>query len=181
MPDLKLAYLKVVHLAPHVYAGGLMVVDERGLPLDFRYTDPVTPSRVQQILYGKALERHVKQDVIFHHLADKIEPKPAFLLVDEEQLLGATGVPTVLVVETRLAPLHQATELQVISDVEYLLQLGETGSPLRFKFAKAEPGLADKLADALLAATRQGLEPTEPFGRVRGAVETLCSPSTERD
>jgi hypothetical protein len=179
---LKLGYLKVVHLAPGSFAGGLMVVDARGLPLDFRYTEPVTPSKVQQVLYGKSLDRHVRQDVIFKHLAEKIEPKPAYLFVDEEILLGlSAAAPLVLVNETRLAPLREAAQLQAVSETEFLLQAGETGSPLRFKLSKAEPGLAEKIADALLEVSREGLDPTEPFGRIRAALNELCAPSSARE
>jgi hypothetical protein len=175
----KLGYLKIVNLGPHAFAGGLMIVDARGLPLDFRYTDPVNPSKVQQILYGKALDRHVRQDVIFKHLAEKMEPRPALLLVDDEVLLGlGASVPVVMVVETRLAPLREVAQLQPASETEYLLQAAETGSPLRLKLPKAEAGLPEKVAEFLLEAVSQGLDPVEPFNRIRGAVEALCVPSS---
>lgn len=180
--SLKLGYLKVVNLPGGSFAGGVMVVDSRGLPLDFRYTDPVTPSKVQQVLYGKSLDRHVRQDVIFKHLAEKLEPRPALLLVDDELLLGLTAsVPIALVVETRLAPLREATTLQTVSETEYLLQAGETGSPLRIKLSKAEPGGAEKIAELLLEANSEGLDPTEPFLRIKAALNELCAPSLVRE
>ena len=178
----KLGYMKIVNLGSHAFAGGLMIVDGRGLPLDFRYTDPVQPSRVQQILYGKALDRHVRQDVIFKHLAEKMEPKPAMLLVDDELLLGlASSVPMAMVLETRLSPLRELAQLQTVSETEYLLPAAETGSPLRIKLAAAEPGLAEKVAELLLEAVSEGLDPVEPVNRIRGAVETLCAPSSAHE
>ncbi|MFP5503844.1 MAG: hypothetical protein ACLGIN_15240 [Candidatus Sericytochromatia bacterium] len=180
--SIKLAYMKIVTLSPGAFAGGLMIVDERGLPVDFRYTDPVQPSRVQQILYGKSLERHVRQDVIFKHLVEKLEPRPSLLLVDDDLLLGLpASTPVAMVVETRLAPLHEAAERQTISDHEYLLQVGETGSPVRIKIGKDDPALADKVAELLLEVVEHGLDPTEPFGRIRGAVDALCAPSLVRE
>jgi hypothetical protein len=178
----KLGYLKIINLGPHAFAGGLMIVDTRGLPLDFRYTDPVSPTKVQQVLYGKALDRHVRQDVIFKHLAEKLEPRPALLMVDDELLLGlGASVPVVMVLETRLAPLREIAQLQMVSDTEYLLQAGETGSPLRIKLSKAEPSLAEKVAEILLHAVAQGMDPVEPFGRIRGAVDALCAPSSAQE
>lgn len=178
----KLGYMKIVNLGPHAFAGGLMIVDARGLPLDFRYTDPVNPSKVQQILYGKALDRHVRQDVIFKHLAEKMEPRPDLLLVDDELLLTLPAVvPVVMVLETRLSPLREVAQLQMVTDTEYLLQAGETGSPLRLKFAKSEAGLPTKVADLLLEVVAEGLDPVEPFNRIRGAVETLCAPSSAHE
>ncbi|MDB5099297.1 MAG: hypothetical protein JWM80_3718 [Cyanobacteria bacterium RYN_339] len=177
-----LAYVKIVALPGNAFAGGVMVVDGRGLPLDFRYTEPVQPSKVQQVLYGKSLDRHVRQDVIFKQLAAKIDPRPALVLVDDEILLGLAAAASVaLVVETRLTPLREVALVQTVTDQEVLLQAGETGSPLRVKIAKAEPGGAEKAAEALLEAARQGLDLTEPFNRIRGALEVLCSASSARE
>lgn len=178
----KLGYLKIVNLGANAFAGGLMIVDSRGLPLDFRYTDPVSPSKVQQVLYGKALDRHVRQDVIFKHLAEKMEPRPALLLVDDELLLGQpASVPVVMVLETRLSPMREIAQLQPVSDTEYLLQAAETGSPLRIKLSKAEAGLPEKVAEILLDAVALGMDPVEPFGRIRGAVDVLCAPSSAQE
>lgn len=174
----KLGYLKIITLEAGTFAGGLMVVDERGLPLDFRFTDPVTPTKVQQLLYGKTLDRYVRQDVIFKHLTDRIEQKPALLLVDEEVLLGlSASIPVVLVTETRLNPLREAAQRQAVSETEHLVQLGETGSPIRFKLGKPEPGMAEQVAEVLLEAAQAGLDPAEPFSRIRGALHELCAPS----
>jgi hypothetical protein len=182
MSGLKLAYVKIISLPGQSFAGGVMVVDGRGLPLDFRYTEPVQPSKVQQVLYGKSLDRHVRQDVIFKHLAGKLESKPAFVLVDDELLLGLeAAAPTVLVLETRLNPLREIALVQGVSEHEFLLQVGETGSPLRIKIPKADSALEQKVVDTLLESARNGLDPTEPFGRIRGAVEVLCAPSLVRE
>lgn len=182
MAGLVLAYVKIVALPGHAFAGGVMVVDGRGLPLDFRYTEPVQPSRVQQVLYGKSLDRHVRQDVIFKQLAGKIDPRPSLVLVDDELLLGLdSAATTVLVNETRMGPLREAAQVQAVSEQEFLLQVAETGSPLRVKLSKAEPGAVEKITDLLLDAARQGLDPTEPFGRVKGAVDVLCAPSSGRE
>jgi hypothetical protein len=180
--SLALAYVKIIALPGNAFAGGVMVVDGRGLPLDFRYTEPVQPSKVQAVLYGKSLDRHVRQDVIFKQLAGKIDPRPAVVLVDDETLVGqAAAAPVALAVETRLTPLREVGLIQPVNEHEFLLQTGETGSPLRVKLAKAEPGGFEKVGDFLLDAAHQGLDPIEPFNRIRGALEVLCSASSVRE
>ena len=37
------------------FRGASLVVDQRGIPMDFRYTDPIRPSRLERILYGLSL------------------------------------------------------------------------------------------------------------------------------
>lgn len=177
-----LAYLKVVALEGGAFAGGVMVTDPRGLPLDFRYTDPVKPDKLQHVLYGKSLERHVRQDVLFKHLTEKLEHKPAYLLVDDEHLLGlSAAAPIVFVAETRMPPLKEVAERQGSSEAEFLLQVTDSGSPLRVRLGKPEPGAAEAVAGVLLESARQGLDPTEPFGRVKVAVEMLCREGSDDD
>ena len=180
MAEPRLAYVKITTVAPGTFAGGLMVVDARGLPVDFKYTEPVVPSKLQQVLYGKSLDRHVRHDVIFKHLVERLEPRPALILVDEEALLAlGAAAPLVHVMETRLAPLREVATLQPTAEGEWLLQVGETGSPLRFRLARAQAGEESLVAEILLAAARAGLDPVEPFGRVRGALELVCAPSSD--
>ena len=55
------------------YVGGLMVTDASGLPVDFRYTDPVTPTRLQRALYGAVLDRYLRSEVVLRTLLDALE------------------------------------------------------------------------------------------------------------
>ena len=45
---IKLAYFMAVKEGAS-YLGGLLVTDTSGIPLDFRYTEPITPTRLQSI------------------------------------------------------------------------------------------------------------------------------------
>jgi hypothetical protein len=177
--DRRIAYFKVIQRGPSVYAGGLMGVDERGWPVDFRHTDPVQPSRLQQILYGRGLDAHVKQDVIFRHLSETIDLKQVgLMLVDEQGYLRNAGkIPLAYVTETLMSPLREARSLEALSGTEYLVQLGETGSPLRFEVPHADEAAARQVADLLIASAQGGLDPIEPFARVKAAIEHVCFPS----
>lgn len=183
MSTTRVAYAKIIGQATGSYAGGLMVVDSRGLPLDFRYTDPVVPTKIQQVLYGKTLDRHVRLDVIFKHLLTQLDPRQTTLLfVDDDQLLDlASPVPMAHLVETRMPPLKEVSAYQeVASDGAYLVQATETGSPLRFRVAKREDGAVDRVVNVLVECGSRGLDPAEPFARVRSALEHACLPSSDR-
>lgn len=180
MSDLRFAYYKAMAWASGAYAGGLMVVDARGLPLDFRYTEPVQPTRLQEVLYGKTLDRHMRHDVLFKQLTARLEPKPHWLFVDDDQLLHLHAfAPVVSLAESRLHPLREAAMLQVVSDSEWLLQAAETGSPLKFRMYQPAAGAVDAVAENLVEAAAAGLDPVEPFNRVRQALDIVCAPSLE--
>jgi hypothetical protein len=69
------------------YVGGLMVTDASGLPVDFRYTDPITPTRLQRALYGGVLDRYLRSEVVLRTLLDALETAPTLLVVDDPDLL----------------------------------------------------------------------------------------------
>jgi hypothetical protein len=176
---IKITYVKAVKLElpdnQEVYCGAVLTVDAQGLPLDFQYTDNVIPNKVQRMLYGKALDRHVRTEVLFKNLIDKLNPKPQLLLVDDELLLGASlgAVSFGLLLETRLSPLNAVGTLQPVTPAECLLQVSEMGSPMRLKMPFGEADRFDKAAAILTEATRAGLDPVEPFIRIREALLDL--------
>lgn len=176
MSSAKFAYYKAVPVGTGAWAAGLLVVDARGLPVDFRYSDVVAPGKVHQLLYGKALERHVRRDVLFRALCERIDAKPDALFVDDEQLLDLNaGAPLALVGETRVSPLREANDLMPMGDGEWLWQPYETGSPLRLKVGKPEANAGERLALALAEGVRHGLDPAEPYARVKAAILELCA------
>lgn len=53
------------------HVGGLLVVDESGIPHEFKYTDPIIPNQLQKILYGKSLETYLHVEIISKSLLKK--------------------------------------------------------------------------------------------------------------
>ncbi|MEB3328377.1 MAG: hypothetical protein VKQ33_04000 [Candidatus Sericytochromatia bacterium] len=178
MSEERLAYFKAMVWASGAYAGGLMIVDSAGLPLDFRYTEPITPTRLQEVLYGRSLDRFMRAEVLFRHLCTRIEPRPTLVLVDDEGLLSQPAASAVVyVAETRLPPFSAAAELHDVNECEWLLQVTEAGSPLRFKLHEPQAGDEEAVATWFLTAAAAGLDPLEPFNRVRAALELACAPA----
>ena len=54
---LTLGYVLSPAVAEDVFMGGAMVTDASGLPLEFRYTEPVRATKLQRILYGDVLRK----------------------------------------------------------------------------------------------------------------------------
>ena len=69
---LKLAYFVAMKEGAS-YLGGLLLTDVSGIPLDFRYTEPITPTRLQSVLSGKALEPHLTEEVIQRTLLKELK------------------------------------------------------------------------------------------------------------
>ena len=114
MKDLKLAYLIVSSPIPNTYIGGVMVTDSRGLPVEFRYTEPIQPTKIQQVLYGQVLSNYIKREVILETLLKSVESKFKCLLVQDEQLLSyaGKGFHVVRVTETKSGPIGAVGKVQ---------------------------------------------------------------------
>jgi hypothetical protein len=65
-----LGFLGVRHESG-TFAGGYLVTNAWGRPLEFRMSAPVQPNRVQQILYASTLDEYLSGEVIGRTLVEK--------------------------------------------------------------------------------------------------------------
>lgn len=180
--DLKLAYLAVTSPLPNLYIGGLMITDGRGLPLEFRYTEPIQPTKIQQILYGQVLSSYIKREVILETLLKSIESKFKCLLVEDEQLVALgpnKGFCVIRLTETKAAPLGELGKTEKISDTEVLLQSAHQASPIRLNLPdlSQNPEMASENGQpiyAILTEAGQTMDVQEPLKRIHKALEIIC-------
>lgn len=176
-PETQLAYL-LVHAdeSRSAYVGGVMVTDAYGLPLEFRYTQPIRPTRLQKVLYGGAMDGYIRRDVIGARLLKDLEHKPTALVVREEPLvpLGlASAFPVLQVFQTNLEPLGPAGTQREVDASSLLVQLVEAGGPVRITVAKDDKTLLSAARDVLLNASAT-MDACEPLERVQEAIALLC-------
>ena len=178
--DLKLAYLMVASPSPNIFVGGLMVTDGRGLPVEFRYSEPIQPTKIQQVLYGQVLSAYIKREVIMETLLKSVDTKFKCLLVEDESFVDypARGFSILRIAATKSSPIGEAGKTQEISPHEILLQLTNEGSPVRvFRQMKSagedgDDGGYDP-ARVLLDAG-EGMDICEPLKRIEKALEIIC-------
>jgi hypothetical protein len=174
--DLSPGFLVVRADADGTYVGGLMVTDPSGLPLDFRYTDPITPTRLQRALYGGVLDRYLRGEVVLRTLLAAVERAPTILLVDDSALLeeGIDACPVALVEPTRADPLGAPGARSAPSGGSLLLQVAEAGHPVRVILPAGKEDASGDVADALVALGRT-MDVLEPAERVRDALDLIVA------
>lgn len=178
--DFKLGYLLVASPVPNVFIGGLMVTDCRGLPVEFRYTEPIQPTKIQQVLYGQVLSAYIKREVILETLLKNLESRFKCLLVEDEHLVDypAKGYPIVRIASTKSSPIGPVGQTQEIAPGEILVQVTAEGSPVRVNVSKPDksesggPEAVDPVS--LLLEAGEGMDITEPLKRVQKALEIIC-------
>ena len=176
---LKLAYFVAMKEGAS-YLGGLLLTDTSGIPLDFRYTEPITPTRLQSVLYGKALEPHLKEEVIQRTLLKELKSTPdIFILPPADMAGGWTGdakCPALALQKTQESPLARVGESFRVSPREVLLQAAEGATPLRVIFAQAVEIAEQEVTLQKLLEAAYHMDPLEPLERVYAALQTLVHP-----
>jgi hypothetical protein len=173
---MSLGYVLSLSMAENVYMGGAMVTDPYALPLEFRYTEPVRATKLQRVLYGDVLEKYIQCDVIAGNLVSRLEQKPDILIVADANLLpvlDAARYKVVLLSASRGAPLKEYGALHDISDMEFYLQLTESGGPTRVRMATAGDATRKSETARVLSECGRTMDIFEPLNRVETAVKML--------
>lgn len=157
------------------FRGALLVVDSRGIPLDFRYTDLVSPTKLERVLYGDALELYIREEVILGSLLGAVEKKPDLWVCGDRHLMGPVfrkvRQPAVTLESTDRPSLEEPGKfIPLPEDGSYLLQAALLGSPLRISVLSG----ADMVKVAsLLSQSGKTMDVLEPFIRIDKALESL--------
>lgn len=167
-----LGYFKM-YTEKEMYLGGLMVVDHRGIPVEFKYTDTIKPSKLQKVLYGGVLEKYLKEEVIIGNLIEKLEIRPEVYVVDklENMVLNKFVKEQVMLLkETPNKSLDNPGDYQFLKDDEAVYQVDEFNQPIRIQFKE---GKGEELFNMLNSFGLEG-NLIEPFRRVEEALRLIC-------
>jgi hypothetical protein len=175
MEKLNIGYLAAL-ISEEQYIGAIMVTDQLSIPLEFKYTDPIKPSKIHRIIFGKVLETYIIEEVIKKNLLKEIKINLSILLVNDPKLLNfdpAQKFPLMCLQETTITPLERAGEIQRIKDKEILFQTLANKNPLKITFASPELEIQERLLILLKSVINQ-IDIYEPFFRVETALKTIC-------
>lgn len=156
------------------YLGGLMVTDTSGLPVDFRFTDPITPTRLQRALYGRVLDRYLRSEVVLRTLMDALGQPPSLLLVDDPSLLDEPIdlCPVAFLGRSKSDPIGDIGAQSGQGANSFLLQLSDPGHPMRVTLpAGADYG---SMVTETLLALAERMDVLEPTERVRDALTVIA-------
>lgn len=159
------------------FVGGVMITNDRGIPTDFQYTDPVTPTKVQRIIYGSVLEQYIRNHVIIGAITKSITNQPSFYIVSPHQLFDMEeamgGIPLVSVAPTKFASLGEQGKVTRSKDNECLLQGWRDPNPMRILFGKLPVDRQEFIIKDLIHLARH-MDVVEPLDRLEKALKTLC-------
>lgn len=157
--------------------GGLLTVNELGLPTEFIYSEPLTPTKLQLSLYGTTLGRYVMVDVVGKGLLEASQARGVPVVLAQPELLPlATRVkrPLCHLSLSAQRPLSEVGQIRQNSEEEFVAQLSEVQSPYHFRiFDRASFPPEQHLPVFIECAARFDL--LEPLGRVTRTLEMIRS------
>jgi hypothetical protein len=160
------------------FRGAALVTDQRGIPEDFRYTEPVRPTKLERILYGGALDIYLREEVILDNLLGAIESKPSVWLVDSDELIKPvqkmTRLPAIAVEASQRSPLEHSGQYEPTAENGvFIFQADNISAPLRLTVSEDNVAKMAQFAQSLQAAAAD-MELMEPFVRMSKAIETVA-------
>ncbi|MDR3321868.1 MAG: hypothetical protein LBS93_05405 [Synergistaceae bacterium] len=173
---LLLGYL-TVEAKDNYFRGAALVTDGRGIPVDFRYTEPVRPTRLERILYGGALDIYLREEVILENLLSAIEAKPALWLVDDFELVRPvqklSKLPAFVLEPTQRSPLESSGKFETTAEEGvFIFQADNISAPLRLSLSGENVSKVAQTVEILTAAA-EDMELMEPFSRIERAFEAV--------
>ncbi|OYV85978.1 MAG: hypothetical protein B7Z73_12555 [Planctomycetia bacterium 21-64-5] len=180
-PVTALGFLTVVEHEQHGLFGGYLLLNSNGRPLEFHCTAPIKPNRAQEILYGPTLQPYLCGEQIGQALIAKSQAKPLAVCTDLPAVLAArdfVSLPVALVVDPRQA--QQAEDNAAPATGGKIVRIDRPhgqAEVVRFELGRNRLAVSSQHADdraelaERLAALADRFDLTEPFDRIRNAIE----------
>ena len=173
-----LAYI-IVESEEGSFRGAVLASDLRGIPVDFRYTEPIRPTKLEKVLYGSALEVYIKEELILESLVGAVEVKPALWICKEQNLLMPlrtfTKNKVIMLMNSNHQPLDSTGDFELAGENGvYLVQADAVSAPLKIVFHSNVTENEVKSVVNLLVNASQTMELTEPFSRMQKALNAIA-------
>ena len=160
------------------FRGASLVVDFRGIPMDFRYTDPIRPSKLERILYGNALDVYLREELILESLLSAVETKPLLWVCRDGDLLQPLKTiskgKSLFLAPSNSAPLEAAGAVEPTGEAGvYMIQADSVSAPLRASLPSGTRPEEMQQVSGILVDAAKTMELLEPFGRIQKALMSL--------
>lgn len=170
-----IGYLDVLLVQPLGYVGGILVADEYGLPVEFRHTLPVQPTKLQRALYGNALDRYLRTAVIAQRLLAGLEHAPTLVLVGDPLLVAEATLPLAHCADAGVDPIGARGAVEAFDGASrgFLLQVRSDEAPLRV-VTEAPAHLYAEMGEEI-ARSAETMDVQEPMARVRAGLALIAA------
>ncbi len=152
------------------FVGGVLVIDSKGLPQEFRNTSPLRPSVAQRALYGKSLEPFAFNELIGVRLIRSLKLKPEICFVESPDLFEireSSQIPVIHLSRVDNAPIGNG----LMGDG---IRVSNSRGRAKTLVANGHPSFDDiRYVQNLIETISDSIDLLEPFDRVETALRSL--------
>jgi hypothetical protein len=156
------------------HMGAILVTNQIGVPLEFKYTEPVTTTRLHKILYGSVLDRYLHESVIRDRLVKELRSEPDYFIApyDEKEFLAPLAKTEMIAIQRfKVAAGESAGPFTRVREREAILEL-EDGPVLRVAFSTSDDAVQHRIATWIQEIGRT-MDVLEPIERISIALKAL--------
>jgi hypothetical protein len=164
------------------HLGAILVTNQIGVPLEFKYTEPVVASKLHKILYGSVLEKYLHETVIRDRLGREVRTTPNFFIApyEEKEFLGSLADREMMAIQKYAEPPGEISgPFNRIREREAIVELEEEPIFLRLSFSTSDESAQHNMV-AWLQEIARTMDVLEPLDRIQSALTNLCG-DTKRD
>jgi hypothetical protein len=158
------------------HMGAILVTNQIGVPLEFKYTEPVVATKLHKILYGSVLEKYLHETVIRDRLGREVRTAPNYFITsyDEKEFLGSLANREMMAVQKcPLPPGELSGPFNRIRERETVVELEEEPNFLRLAFSTADETIQHSMV-AWLQEIARTMDVLEPLDRITSALISIC-------
>lgn len=151
--------------------GAFLLTDSETKPLEFRCTNPIRPTQLQNVLYGDTIEQYILVELIGKPLFNAMSDKPNLILVKEPNFLDLRPK-----INTPVLQITKEEEINTSANGNSNFQMFSSSSgkfdPIVIKAHSQFPD--DKqIAKDILTEIYNRYDLSEPFARISTALEQV--------
>ncbi len=158
------------------HMGAILVTNQIGVPLEFKYTEPVVATKLHKILYGSVLEKYLHETVIRDRLGREVRTSPNYFITsyEEKEFLGCMADREMIAIQKcALPPGEISGPFNRIREREAIVELEEEPRFLRLAFSTADEGMQLGMV-AWLQEIARTMDIMEPLDRITSALTSIC-------
>ncbi|MDK2812254.1 MAG: hypothetical protein PWQ78_464 [Petrotoga sp.] len=160
-----LGYFSIYKSEDEMFSGGLLILNENGIPVSFKYTEPIKPSKIQKIIYGSNLKNYLAFQILSSE--ELYSPHDVdLILTDDSDLINYIDIDKVIMYIMEVSS-DKGFE---VKEKEGIIPINQNSS-LRFYSSK----VLDSLTLKKLKSYIEIFDIFEPFTRLKEALVYICS------
>ncbi|MCL0052983.1 hypothetical protein M1M86_00615 [Dehalococcoidales bacterium] len=153
--------------------GAMLVLDDKGYPLEFRCTTAVRPTTIQRTLYGSLLKPYVSVELCGKRLLAEVQRKPALIVTSSLDLLALSEGEIPIVAVLRAGEVIETESLAKDIERERLESAPGRFQPVILMTRQDQQQEVNEVKE-ILNNMFHNFDLVEPFERIRTALKALA-------